>query len=193
MKTIFQHSFIFKRPIQECFNYLGHRFENAPFWMEGCLSVVVRPQHKRFGLHIGKTFDRTVRMPLGLTTIKKPDVILEINESKPFEFEDSKRFVVRMDFPFVDPHFCYQLKSIDHNTTTFNYQVYTHKKGLLTNLVAVPLLKLVIDGRLRRSHRYLKKILDSGEAVGNVSCDEISNYIANLNSTFGGKHYEYSK
>ncbi|OUR86734.1 hypothetical protein A9Q81_27840 [Gammaproteobacteria bacterium 42_54_T18] len=160
MREFFHHTLIIEKPIQDCFNYIAHTFENAPAWMEGCKNITVRLGFERFGMWEGKTYDRTFALPFHIGSSTKPDVILTVEEDNPYKFETKKRFVVTMKFPGVDPIFDYRFTAISAHQTEFDYSISTKHQGPVTQYFMVPLMLSVINGRLSRSHPYLKTLIE---------------------------------
>lgn len=112
----------------------------------------------------GKTYDRTFALPFHIGSATQPDLILKVEENTPYRFEKTKRFVVTMKFPGVDPIFDYRFAAMGTDKTEFNYSISTKHRGPVTQYIMVPLLLSVINGRLSRSHPYLKTLIESQSA-----------------------------
>ena len=129
MREFFRHTLTIEKPIQDCFSYIAHTFENAPSWMEGCKNIVVRPGFERFGMWEGKTYDRTFALPFHIGSSTKPDVILKVEEENPYKFDEEKRFIVTMKSPAVDPIFDNRFTAMGADKTQFDYSISTEYQG----------------------------------------------------------------
>ena len=65
-----------------------------------------------------------------------------------------------MKFPGVDPIFDYRFTAINTTQTKFSYSVSTKYRGPITRYFMIPLMLSVINGRLSRSHPYLKTLIE---------------------------------
>ncbi|OUS26880.1 hypothetical protein A9Q99_16835 [Gammaproteobacteria bacterium 45_16_T64] len=154
MRKIYGHKLIIHRPVNEVFYYLGHTFENASVWMDGCRRVVAQPGYEGYGLWLGKRYFRTMAMPFRLFNLKKPEECLV--------FEPNKRFVMTTDILNLQPHWNYEMRAIDENKTEFHYSVTIGNKGIISRLFVQPFFLWTIKGRLEKSHSYMKSLLDDG-------------------------------
>jgi len=154
MRKIYGHQLIINRPVEDVFFYLGHTFENASVWMDGCRRVVAQPGYEAYGMWLGKKYFRTMAMPFRIFNLKKPE--------KCVAFENNKRFVMTTEILNVQPHWNYEMRAIGDNKTEFNYSVTVGNNGIFSRLFIQPLFLWTIKGRLEKSHHYMKALFDDG-------------------------------
>ena len=65
----------------------------------------------------------------------------------------------------MQPHWNYEMRAINANSTEFTYSVTIGNKGLFSRIFIQPIFLWTIKGRLEKSHLYMKSLLDSGDVL----------------------------
>tara|TARA_R110001592_G_scaffold229659_1_gene486327 strand:- start:547 stop:1041 length:495 start_codon:yes stop_codon:yes gene_type:complete len=152
-RTLFSLSFVMNCAAEDAFFYLGHTFENASMWMHGCRRVIAKSGYERFGMWQGKRYFRSMALPFFIGSTTKEEWVHHI--------EENKRFVIRTDFPTVQPHWDYNFKALDNGRCEFRYRVYTTNHSLYARFLQFFFMALA-KPRLNYSHPRMVELLSSG-------------------------------
>lgn len=152
-RTLHSHRFVVNCSAEEAFSYLGHTFENASMWMRGCQRVIAKPGYERYGIWLGKRYFRSMALPFFIGSTTKEEWVHHL--------EENKRFVIRTNFPTVQPHWDYNFKALDHRRCEFSYRVYTTNHSFYARLLQFFFMALA-KPRLNYSHPRMVELLNSG-------------------------------
>ncbi|WP_372865522.1 SRPBCC family protein [Spongiibacter sp.] len=156
-RVLFEHRFTINRPIDQCFYYLGHTFENASVWMKGCRRVIAQSGYENYGMWLGKRYYRSMAGPLSIGTLTREEWV--------HIFEPGKRFVIRTDIPGVEPNWDYNFTALDEQRTEFHYRVYTHNHQWFSRYIVQPLFMAAARPRLNFSHPRMVELLDASSPL----------------------------